>query len=76
MRKGHIDGIRIKAGPTESGGQPTHPEPVGGELIPAELFPVLSQYWLLILVILLPLTLILYKKRHTLFPIILKMLIR
>ncbi|MCP8310391.1 MAG: hypothetical protein L6N95_02535 [Candidatus Methylarchaceae archaeon HK01B] len=74
MRKRHVDAISLKSGPTESGGIPQRPPiepstPVGGELLPA-----VSQYWLLILLLLLPLGFLLYKKRSTLFPWILKLI--
>ncbi|MCP8311126.1 MAG: hypothetical protein L6M37_01585 [Candidatus Methylarchaceae archaeon HK02M1] len=73
MRKRRVNALSLKPSPTESGlgGAPTEPStPVGGELLPA-----VSQYWLLILLLLLPLGLLLYKKRSTLFPWIVKLLI-
>ncbi|MCP8311103.1 MAG: hypothetical protein L6N94_06365, partial [Candidatus Methylarchaceae archaeon HK01M] len=74
MRKRRVDALNLKSGPTESGEAPAPIEPiepstpVGGELLPA-----VSQYWLLILLLLLPLGLLLYKKRSTLLPWILKL---
>jgi hypothetical protein len=60
--------FRIKAGPTESGfteRQPPSYHPVGGEMLPVDKLSVfLSQYWLLILLLIVfPAALVLYKKR-------------
>ncbi|MCP8311079.1 MAG: hypothetical protein L6N94_06245 [Candidatus Methylarchaceae archaeon HK01M] len=74
MRKRRVNALSLKSGPTESGilQVPNEPStPVGGELLPA-----VSQYWLLIILLLLPLGFLLYKKRSTLFPWILKLLMR
>ena len=76
MRKKHVDALRIKPGPTESGGSgtpaPVADQPVGGELLPA----FLSQYWLLIVLVLIPLALLFYKKRSSLFPRLLRLITR
>jgi len=75
--------FRIKAGPTESGEVPAQPpsyHPVGGEMLPIDKLSVfLSQYWLLILaLILFPAALVLYKKRLVtlkfLTPLVFRML--
>jgi hypothetical protein len=72
----------IKAGPTESGvgAQPPSYHRVGGEMLPVDRLSVfLSQYWLLIvLLILFPAALVLYKKRvvtlRFLTPLLFRML--
>jgi hypothetical protein len=63
--KRKVDGLNFKAGPTQSGAaSPTPPPTVGGEIIDINTLAVLlSRYWLLILVLLVPLALVLYKKR-------------
>lgn len=62
MKKRQVDGFNIKAGPTVSGALP--PEPVGGEFIPInKLSLLLAQYWLLIILLLVPFALLLYAKR-------------
>jgi hypothetical protein len=69
MAKRKVDGLSFKAGPTQSGlissPPPTTPPPtVGGEIIDVNTLAVLlSRYWLLILVLLIPLALVFYKKR-------------
>ena len=72
----------IKAGPTEGGAAEPPPSyhPVGGEMLPVDKLSVfLSQYWLLIvLLILFPAALVLYKKRVVtlkfLTPLVFRML--
>ena len=72
--KRRIEAFRIKPGPTESG---EIPEPIGGELLPTDILPTfLSQYWLLIVLFLIPLGLLFYKKRDRIFPLMLKLLVR
>ena len=75
--------FRVKAGPTESGEvtpQPPSYHPVGGEMLPVDKLSVfLSQYWLLILLLILfPAALVLYKKRvvtlRFLTPLVFRML--
>ena len=57
MAKKRVDALTIKSGPTESG-------EVGGEIMPVDkLTLLLSHKWLLILLLLLPLGFLLYKKR-------------
>ncbi len=59
MKKRHVDGLNIKAGPTASG-----IEPVGGEIVPInKLSLLLTQYWFLIIMLLIPFALLLYAKR-------------
>lgn len=57
--------LTIKSGPTESGGVPDS-GPVGGEMVPVDKLSIfLSSSWILILLILmLPVALILYRKRN------------
>lgn len=77
MRKRHVDALSVKSGPTESGGAapPIIPEqPVGGELLPNTLPVFLSQYWLLIILLLIPLALLFYKKRSNIFPRLLRLI--
>ncbi len=62
MKKRHIDGLNIKPGPAVSGDQMGNP--VGGEIIPInKLSLLLSQYWLLLIILLIPFAFLLYTKR-------------
>ncbi len=67
MAKRKVDGLSFKAGPTQSGlmsSPPPTPPTVGGEIIDINMLSVLlSRYWLLILVLLIPLAFVFYKKR-------------
>ncbi|MCP8305172.1 MAG: hypothetical protein H3Z50_06895 [archaeon] len=79
MRKRRVDALSLKPGPTESGIiiEPEVPGPVGGELVPTDILPAfLSQYWILIILLFLPLGFLLYKRRNILFPWILRLLTR
>lgn len=68
--KKRVDALTIKSGPTESG-----IESVGGDVLSVDkLSLLLSRNWLLILLLLLPLTFLLYKKRHTIFNQLLRRL--
>jgi hypothetical protein len=70
LMKKRVDALTIKSGPTESGF-----EPVGGDVLSVDkLSLLLSRSWLLILLLLLPLTFLLYKKRHTTFSQLLRRL--
>ena len=70
LMKKRVDALTIKSGPTESG-----IEPVGGDVLSVDkLSLLLSRNWLLILLLLLPLTFLLYKKRHTAFSQLLRRL--
>jgi hypothetical protein len=63
LMKKRVDALTIKSGPTESG-----EISVGGEVISVDKLSLfLSQNWLLILLLLLPLVFLLYKKWPTLF---------
>jgi len=64
MKKKRVDALTIKSGPTESG----EVSVVGGEVISIDkLSLLLSRNWLLILLLLLPLGFLLYKKWHMVF---------
>ena len=63
LMKKRVDALTIKSGPTESG-----EISVGGEVISIDKLSLfLSQNWLLILLLLLPLGFLLYKKWPTVF---------
>jgi len=66
-RNSRVEALTLKPGPTQSGGveQPP-PQPVGGEMLSVDKLSVfLSNYWILVvLVLLLPVALVLYKKRE------------
>lgn len=65
-----VDGVNVKAGPTESGAvNPSpSPNPVGGHLAPIDQVSVfLSQYGILLLLLVIPLAFILYRKRSVVF---------
>lgn len=76
LRKGNVDALSLKRGPSESGilAPPPQPHPVGGELAPIDTFSVfMSQYgFLLILVLLIPLAFILYKKRSSVMNLLVR----
>ncbi len=64
MKKRHIDGLNIKPGPAVSGTFQQPVQPVGGEIIPInKLSLLLSQYWLLLIMLLIPFAFLLYTKR-------------
>jgi len=66
LKARRMQALTVRSGPTESGnGTPTPPAPVGGEMIPiAKISVFLSSSWVLILLILiLPVAFILYRKR-------------
>ncbi|MEE9458344.1 MAG: hypothetical protein V3V84_01130 [Candidatus Bathyarchaeia archaeon] len=69
MKAGRIEALNVKSGPTESGDQST---PVAGELVPIDKLSVfLSSSWILILLILVvPIAFILYKKRNVTLKIL------
>jgi hypothetical protein len=64
MKKNHVEGLTIKRGPAEGLAQvvTVKPAPVGGELIPANLLASLPRHLLLLLILLLPLGFLLYRK--------------
>ena len=63
-----MEALSFKPGPTQSGNGPLPPPsaPVGGEMLGIDKLSVfLSNYWLLVVLLLLvPLTLLIYKKRN------------
>jgi len=65
-RISRVEALNLKPGPTQSGGAPPPSVPVGGEMLGIDKLSVfLSNYWILvILVLLLPAALVLYKKRE------------
>jgi len=67
-RNSQVEALTLKPGPTQSGAAgPALPQtPVGGEMLPVDKLSVfLSNYWILVvLVLLLPVALALYKKRE------------
>jgi len=67
-RINRVEALNLKSGPTQSGAvQPGNPSgPVGGEMLPVDKLSVfLSNYWILVvLLLLLPAALVLYKKRE------------
>jgi len=70
LAKRKVDGLNFKMGPTQSGlaqsPSPT-PNPVGGEIVGIDALSVfLSKYWLLLLLLLIPVAFVLYKKRFAL----------
>jgi hypothetical protein len=70
LKNKRVDALRLKRGPSESGTlpqPPPSPRPVGGEIAPIDRLAVfLSQYGLLLLVLLIPLAFLFYKKRSSL----------
>jgi hypothetical protein len=70
LMKKRVDALTIKSGPTESG-----VETVGGDVLSVDkLSLLLSSNWLLILLLLLPLSFVIYKKRHTVLSQLLRRL--
>jgi hypothetical protein len=67
--KKRVDALTVKSGPTESGVEINGGNHfVGGDILPVDkLSLLLSRNWMLILLLLLPLSFVLYKKRHTVF---------
>jgi len=67
MKTLKTEAFKIESGPTESGLIARRRiSPVGGEVLPVDKLSVfLSQYWILLLLILIPFSYILYKKRNT-----------
>jgi hypothetical protein len=73
MKAKRTQALTLKSGPTESGNDaPTPPAPVGGEMISIDkLFVFLSSSWILILLILIiPVAFILYRKRDVTLKIL------
>ena len=65
LKTRHPQALTVKSGPTESGGDASPPAPVAGEMLPIDKLSVfLSSSWILILLILIvPVAFILYRKR-------------
>jgi hypothetical protein len=76
LMKKRVDALTIKSGPTESGVEINGGNHfVGGDILPVDkLSLLLSRNWLLILLLLLPLSFMIYKKRHTVFSQLLQRL--
>ncbi len=74
MRKRNVDALNLKPGPTESGVPvPPRPRPVGGNIAPIDAISVfLSQYGLLIMLLLIPFAFLLYKKRGSLLNLLVR----
>ena len=67
MKKKRVDALSIKSGPTESGLENGR-EIVGGDVVSIDkLSLLLSNNWVLIILLLLPLSFLLYKKRNAVF---------
>ena len=72
--KKRIDALSIKSGPTESGNGATS-NFVGGDVVSIDkLSLLLSNNWVLILLLLLPISFLLYKKRNAVFQVFLRFL--
>jgi hypothetical protein len=68
MKRKQVSALTLKTGPSESGVE------VGGKIIPLDtLSTVLSRFWFL-LILLLPLVLLLYKRRSSIAGKFLKLL--
>ena len=78
MKKKRVDALTITSGSTVSGvvnGNGRVQEIVGGDIVSIDkLSLLLSNNWVLILLLLLPLSFVLYKKRHTVFSQLLQRL--
>ena len=74
--KKRVDALTMPLGPSASGVTPNGGDRlVGGDVLSVDkLSLVFSRNWLLILLVLLPLTVLLYKKRRTVFSILLRRL--
>lgn len=63
-----VEAFSFKEGPTESGSDPNFikriPEAIGGEILPFNLLEAFPKYWLLLLVLLIPVFVVIYKKRN------------
>jgi hypothetical protein len=67
MKKKRVDALSIKSGPTESG-EIAPSTIVGGDVVSIDKLSLLiSNNWVLILLLLLPLSFLLYKKRNAVF---------
>jgi hypothetical protein len=68
MKKKRVDALTIQSGPTISGVENHFVDSVGGDVVSIDkLSLLLSNNWVLILLLLLPLSFLLYKKRNAVF---------
>ncbi len=68
MKKKRVDALTIQSGPTVSGVENHFVGPVGGDVVSVDkLSLLLSNNWVLIIILLLPLSFLLYKKRNSVF---------
>ena len=74
FKKKHVEALSVKPGPTESGTvRPLH-DVVGGELLPVDKLSLfLSQYWILIVLMAVPLGFLLLKRRSMFMRLLLKL---
>jgi hypothetical protein len=63
-----VDAFSLKKGPTESGEEVALE--VGGEILPFKMLNLLPKYWILFALLLIPLTVIIYKKRSVVMNIL------
>ncbi len=65
-RTNRVEAFNLNSGPTQSGERPIGHGPVGGEIFGVDKLSVfLSNYWILVaLILLVPAALIFYKKRN------------
>jgi len=77
-RASRVDALSLKSGPTQSGIIVHPPPPVGGEIFAADKLSVfMSNYWLaVILLLLLPLAVLFYKKRELALRLLAPLLLR
>jgi hypothetical protein len=77
-RVSRVDALSLKPGPTQSGNIAQPPPPVGGEMFAADKLSVfMSNYWLaVILLLLLPLAVLFYKKRELALRLLAPLLLR
>ena len=76
MKKKRVDALTIRSGPSVSGiPDPNGNNFVGGDVVSIDkLSLLLSNHWILILLLLLPLSFLLYKKRNAVFHRFLRLL--
>jgi len=67
-----VEAFDIKGGPTESGAVAKKPLPVGGEILPFNLFEALPIHLILLLIMMIPVIILVYKKRDLALNIISK----
>jgi hypothetical protein len=73
--KKRVDALTVKSGPTVSGIPDANGQDVvGGNVLSIDKLALLSRYWILLLLFLLPLSVLLYKKRHAVVPSVLRLL--